>query len=161
GGKAKAARGMIPNGMSGFSDQTSQYNYDPAKAKQLLAQAGYAGGGFTLDYIWETGYGWKRPLGELFQSNMKDLGITVNVSELAPSALFGVLGDPKTAAGKMWPVVLFPQAARPYDFMYVCFHTAAQGANGINWGYYSSPKFDDVIQRSVREVDKTKRDALY
>src|SRR5437762_594264 len=69
-GKAKQAHGPIPSNFVGFAPDTPQYTYDPAKAKQLLADAGHPGGGFTIKYTYETGYVWKRPLGELFQANM-------------------------------------------------------------------------------------------
>jgi len=160
GGKAKQARGPIPSNFVGFNGNTPQYTYDVAKAKQMLADAGYPNGGFSLTYAYETGYVWKRPLGELFQSNMADLGITVTLQELSPSAWADMLSNPETA-GSAFGLVWWPSLLTPYDYMFSLFATAAQGTAGYNWGYYSNPAFDNLLGQASAEPDQTKRLALY
>jgi peptide/nickel transport system substrate-binding protein len=159
-GKAKQAHGPIPSNFIGFAADTPAYNYDSAKAKQLLAEAGYPNGGFTIKFTYETGYFWKRPLGELFQSNMKDLGIKVEIQELSPSAWAGLLSNPDTA-NHAFGLVWWPTLATPYDYMWSIFDTAAQGSAGYNWGYYSNPKLDKLLDTASAEPDEAKRFALY
>lgn len=159
-GKAKQAHGAIPSTFVGFAPDTPTYSYDPAKAKQMLAEAGYPNGGFTLKYTYETGYFWKRPLGELFQSNMKDLGITVEIQELSPSAWAGLLSNPDTA-DHAFGLVWWPTLATPYDYMWSIFDTQAQGSAGYNWGYYSNPKLDKLLDAGSAEPDGKKRFDLY
>ncbi len=53
-GKAQQARGPVPSNFIGFNPDTPQYSYDPDRARELLAQAGYPDGGFTIDYTYET-----------------------------------------------------------------------------------------------------------
>lgn len=159
-GKAKQAHGPIPSNFIGFAADTPAYNYDPAKAKQMLAEAGYPNGGFTIKFTYETGYFWKRPLGELFQSNMKDLGIKVEIQELSPSAWAGLLSNPDTA-DHAFGLVWWPTLATPYDYMWSIFDTAAQGSAGYNWGYYSNPKLDKLLDTASAEPDDAKRFALY
>jgi len=160
GGKATQARGPLPSTFVGFAPETPQYTYDPTKAKALLAEAGYADGGFTLKYVFESGYWWKRPLGELFQSNMKDLGIAVEIQELSPSAWAGLLSNPETAE-HAYGVVWWPSFATPYDFLFSLFATGAQGTAGYNWGYYSNPEFDALIDQASATVDATGRNRLW
>ncbi len=159
-GKAKQARGPIPSSFVGFASDTPQYTYDPEKAKQLLAEAGYPDGGFTLKYTYETGYAWKRPLGTLFQANMADLGITVEIQELSPATWADLLSNPDSAE-HAYGVVWWPSLATPFDYLFTLFATDAQGTNGYNWGYYSNPEFDDLIYQATSEADQEKRNALY
>lgn len=42
---------IIPKGMFGHTDDVTKYPTDLAKARQLLTEAGYPGGGFTLNII--------------------------------------------------------------------------------------------------------------
>jgi peptide/nickel transport system substrate-binding protein len=159
-GKAQQARGPIPSNFIGFNSDTPQYSYDPDRARELLAEAGYPDGGFTIDYTYETGYFWKRPLGELFQANMADLGITVNIQELSPSAWYELLSNPETAR-HAFGLVWWPTLKTPYDFLFSVFATGAQGAAAYNWGYYSNPEFDALIEAGTVEPDEAARMALY
>jgi peptide/nickel transport system substrate-binding protein len=159
-GKAKQARGPIPSNFVGFNPDTPQYSYDPEKAKALLAEAGYPDGGFTINYTYETGYFWKRPLGELFQANMADLGITVDIQELSPSAWADLLSNPETA-NHAYGLDWWPSLSTPYDYMFSCFATGAQGTAGYNWGYYSNPELDTLLEDGTTEPDETTRMAIY
>jgi peptide/nickel transport system substrate-binding protein len=159
-GKAKQARGPIPSNFVGFNPDTPQYSYDPEKAKAMLAEAGYPDGGFTINYTYETGYFWKRPLGELFQANMADLGITVDIQELSPSAWADLLSNPETA-NHAFGLVWWPSLSTPYDYMFSCFATGAQGTAGYNWGYYSNPELDTLLEDGTTEPDETTRMAIY
>lgn len=159
-GKAKQAHGPIPSNFVGHAADTPAYGYDIEKAKELLAEAGHPGGGFKLKYNYESGYFWKRPLGELFQSNMKDLGIEVEIQELSPAAWAGLLSNPDSAE-HCFGVVWWPTLATPYDYMWSLFHTGAQGSAGYNWGYYSNPEVDKLLDAGMAEPDEAKRLELY
>ncbi|MFN8591067.1 MAG: ABC transporter substrate-binding protein [Thermomicrobiales bacterium] len=159
-GKAQQARGPIPSNFVGFNPNTPQYTYDPDKAKQLLAEAGFPDGGFNINYTYETGYFWKRPLGELFQANMADLGITVDIQELSPSAWADLLSNPETA-NHAFGLVWWPTLKTPFDFMFSLFATGAQGTAGYNWGYYSNPELDKLLEDGASEPDEAKRMAIY
>lgn len=159
-GKAQQAQGPLPSNFTGFSPDTPQYTYDPAKAKKLLAEAGYPDGGFTIKYTYETGYWWKRPLGELFQANMRDLGIDVEIQELAPAAWIGTLSNPDTAE-HAFGLVWWPTLDSAYDYMFSVFATGGQGTMGFNWGYYSNPEVDDRLEQATAEPDEAKRNELY
>ena len=47
-GRGTQARGPVPAGVFPYSEDVPQYNYDIEKAKELLKEAGYEGGGFSL-----------------------------------------------------------------------------------------------------------------
>jgi peptide/nickel transport system substrate-binding protein len=159
-GTATQAHGPLPNIFPGYDGSVPQYSYDVDKARSMLADAGFAGGGFSLKYIYETGYYWKRPLGELFQSNMKDLGIDVSIQELSPSTWVGTLSN-KAKATEAYGVVWWPSLATPFDFLWALFATSAQGTAGYNFTYYSNPQFDTLLDKATAESDEAKRAVLY
>ena len=49
---AEVALNWYPKTVDGWTDQVTQYDYDPAKAKQLLADAGRAN--LTVNFWWPT-----------------------------------------------------------------------------------------------------------
>lgn len=159
-GKATQARGPVPSNFEGFNPNLPQYTYDVEKAKALLAEAGYPDGGFSLAYTYETGYVWKRPLGEQFQANMADLGIDVEIQELSPTAWADLLSNPETA-DHAFGLVWWPSLKTPFDYMFSLFATGAQGTAGYNWGYYSNPELDDLLNRASAEPDQATRNELY
>ncbi|MGI9255168.1 MAG: ABC transporter substrate-binding protein, partial [Thermomicrobiales bacterium] len=159
-GKAEQARGPIPSTFVGFNKDVTQYTYDVEKAKALLAEAGYPDGGFELKYTYETGYFWKRPLGEQFQANMADLGITVTIQELSPSAWADLLSNPETAE-HAYGLVWWPSLKTPFDYLFSLFATDAQGTAGYNWCYYSNPELDGLITQASSEPDEAKRMEMY
>ena len=159
-GTATQARGPLPKIFPGWDGSLPQYSYNPDKARKMLTAAGFDGGGFSLKFIYETGYYWKRPLGEQFQANMKDLGITVSIQELSPSTWVGTLSN-KATANEAYGVVWWPSLATPFDFLWTLFATSAQGSAGYNFTYYSNPQFDTVLDKASAEPDETKRMQLY
>jgi peptide/nickel transport system substrate-binding protein len=152
--------GPLPHIFPGYDGSLPQYSYDPARAKKMLAEAGHPGGGFSLKYIYESGYYWKRPVGELFQSNMKDLGISVSIQELSPATWAATLSN-KSTADESYGVAWWPSLATPYDFLWTLFATAAQGSAGYNFTYYSNPKYDHLVDQATAEPDDAKRLAIY
>lgn len=50
----KPATQFIPDSVNGYTEDVQTYDYDPAKARELLAEAGYENG-FTLDFNYPTG----------------------------------------------------------------------------------------------------------
>jgi peptide/nickel transport system substrate-binding protein len=154
------ARGPMPSNFVGYEPDVPQFSYDPDKARKMLADAGHEGGGFTLKYTYETGYFWKRPLGELFQDNMKDLGIKVSMQELSPATWAGLMSN-EDRAEHAFGLAWWPSLATPFDFLWALFHTDAQGTAGYNWGYYSNKEFDGLLYQASAEADPARRQALY
>ncbi|MDQ2745345.1 MAG: ABC transporter substrate-binding protein [Chloroflexota bacterium] len=60
-----------------------------ADAKKLLAQAGYPGGGFSLDWITTSGNATRQAQESVFAANMTKIGISVSPSTAPGSKLFG------------------------------------------------------------------------
>jgi peptide/nickel transport system substrate-binding protein len=98
----------FPAGFVGYSAKlANQYPYNPAKAKQLLAQAGYANGlSITL-----TSTSGTDPLAEQIQGQLAEVGIKVTIKDIAADTSTQFLYLDKTiplaidgTAGRMSPV---------------------------------------------------------
>ena len=85
-----ALQDVIPNGIFGYVSQ-NPFTYDPAKAKQLLAQAGYPNGfSATLTIpqgIVSAGVNGS-DIGDALKSEMAASGIHISLQQLASSELF-------------------------------------------------------------------------
>nr|WP_189348433.1 ABC transporter substrate-binding protein [Zhihengliuella salsuginis] len=78
----ETATQFIPDSVNGYNDDVTEYEYDPEKAKDLLAEAGYEDG-FELDFNYPTGVSRPyMPTPEQVFSNisaqLEEVGITVS-----------------------------------------------------------------------------------
>ena len=153
GGAAKAINTFIPEGFAGYTSKI-YYKQDVAKAKQLLADAGY-GSGFEISI--DTGDQTPNPeLAQAIQASLAKIGITVKINQLISAQLW-----PKYRAQKhdmimaRWgPDYNDPHTnAQPF-----ADHTAKQ----LSWrnAYYNDTTAN-LIKQAGSEMDQAKRMGLY
>jgi peptide/nickel transport system substrate-binding protein len=115
GGLGVVAQSMLPSWMPGYNPNVAKYPYDPAKAKALLAQAGFPSG-FSTD-LWtfnaERAY---LPnvlqVAQRVQSDLAAVGVNAKLTVMDLSVYFGAINSLKgTLTMKGW--ITPPQA----DFM--------------------------------------------
>lgn len=87
GGTAQVADGPWPNTIMGYYPATEEesYAYDPEKAKELLAEAGYPDG-FTFDLWVADTTAWVQ-MAEMIQNGLANVGITCNVTVMDQNTL--------------------------------------------------------------------------
>jgi peptide/nickel transport system substrate-binding protein len=156
-GYATQARGIVPASLIGSGiSQVPQYSYDLAKAKSLLAQAGFPKGGFSLDLTYSTGDTLEKQSAELWKAELAKLGITLNIKAMAWEAQWALAkGDP-TKAQDAFMFYWWPAYATPYDFMFNLFHS--EKSPNFNLGYYNNSKYDSLIDtaNTLISSDRTK-----
>jgi len=80
------ATSPIPTGCYGHVDATTQYPYNPSKARQLLKEAGYPKG-ITLNMCCESVLN-ELLIGEAMIPQLGEAGISINFQQLAPGVAF-------------------------------------------------------------------------
>lgn len=160
GGYAVQMQGPLPKGLWSHDDALPVYQRDLDRAKQLLAEAGYPEGGFTLEYYYMSTVEDDRKLGELLQAMLKEIGINVELRGYSSTAWIDLVLNMTTAPHLMsngW----MPDYADPDDYLYAMLHSSCWGANGWNIAYYKNEQVDSLLDQAQVEVDVSKRTSLY
>jgi peptide/nickel transport system substrate-binding protein len=158
---------------SGYAD-TSNGNgaFDPAKAKSLLQQAGMTMGSdgyfhpnfgpekgqdFTLSISTTSGVPVRAEIEQLFQADMKAIGIKINIQNYTANTLFGTIG-PKGE----FQIIEFAWVISPFtsgnESIY-CSYTSPLCGN--NWDHYSDPKVDTLFTQALSTIDPAQATPLY
>jgi peptide/nickel transport system substrate-binding protein/oligopeptide transport system substrate-binding protein len=138
------AHGMLPPGMPGYNKSLVGQTFDPTKAQQLLARAGYPGGkGFpkvTLNVDGGDTDGQTKAVA--YQEFWKRvLGVTVQLNQLEHGAYINALTNKNYDLASIQWGADYPD---PQDFLSLIFQTGA----GANNGGYSNPQFDKLTEQA-------------
>lgn len=128
------------------------YTYDPAKAKELLAEAGYADG-FEMT-IWASGDERKR-IAEIIQANLAEIGITASIEMYEWSTYIDLL-----LKGEEQSYVL-SWTSNPDPDATLTPHYFSGNVGGMNFGRIQDDKMDAMLKGAREELDLAKREALY
>lgn len=157
-GYADVAVNPMPSSISGYNEEITGYEYDPEKAKALLAEAGYNGDEIEL---------WAMPvarpympdgqkIAEAIQGYLEAVGIPSKITTYewatylekatngeADAFLLGWTGDNGDAD----------------NFLYTLLGSANIGSN--NYSYYKNEEVDTLLTQAQTETDEEKRNELY
>ena len=156
-GRYTLARGILPPGMMAFNPRLTGYAYDPAKARELLAQAGYPGGrGLPPIQIW-SGVKLEKLVQEHEQIKkyLAAVGVQTEFHYETNWPSFSAM----LAQGK-FPVFLyawFADVPHPDNFLFKLFY----GRSPRNFTGYSNRAVDDLLLLAKRENDLTRQMDLY
>ena len=150
-------KGMIPCGLPGYDSTSSYgYDYDPVRAKQLLANAGFPDGkglptitlSTTSNYL---------DLCKYIQQQLSLLGIDIKIDVNPPAALREHIAQGKTAWFRASWIADYPDAENYLALFYSKNHSPV----GPNYTRFTSHHFDRLYERSLKETDPQHRTALY
>ena len=163
----------MPTETSGYTDTSNgQGDFNPAKAKQLLQSAGMTMGSdgyfhpnfgpqkgqdFTLSISTTSGVEVRSEIEQLFQAQMKSVGIKINIQNYSANTLFGTIG-PKSE----FQIIEFAWVISPFksaNQSIYCSYTSPQCLD--NWDHYADPKVDSLFDQALTTIDPTTAASLY
>ena len=158
GGGAVASHGMLIPGMPGRDEALAPYPHDPAKARALLAEAGYPNG-FSIDYAIMADEEAER-LATSLQADLADVGVRVRITRMSLPTFASAIGKPDGPAfSKDTWIGDFPD---PTSFLDSKFHSRSITAeNSANNSFYANAELDALLDAARGEPDAAKRAALY
>jgi len=151
------ADGILPPGMAGFNKDLSGLDYDVNKAKELIANSRY-GDVSNLPPITITTAGWggliSSELEAIIHEWRQNLGVEVKVRQLEPERFLYHLMEEKDEMFYTGWIADYPH---PQDFLDVLFHSGTEN----NYGEYSNPEVDALLDRANVEPDREAGLGLY
>lgn len=146
-----------PKAVAGYVEGLTAPKYDPEKAKQLLAEAGYPNGfTVTLDAP-NNRYPNDSKVAEAVASQLAKVGIQVKLNLMPKSLFFNYIrpGDktslclcgwssPEGDAGSWYVSMFYTQDKK-------------KGYGGSNRGHYTNPAYDQIIDEADGTADMKKR----
>jgi len=139
-------------GQPQYQDHFGSYGKgDAAAAQKLLEDAGYAKGGKKISVRISTTAGnqLRETQGELFQAQMKKVGIDIKIANLDSQKLFG-----EALPQGNFDIANFAWVGTP--FAVSSSQDIYRTGGGGNYGNYSNPKVDDLFKQAVAETDEAK-----
>ncbi len=153
GSDALPATGMVPPGIPGRSDADLLPTFDPAAAKRLLADAGYADpAAFPVITLVDAGTPYDAGILDQLHAN---LGITVRYESLDFTDFFTRLAG--TDGPRFWALGWVADYPSPSDFLGILLGSGQPN----NYGGWTSAAFDDAIARAAASQDPATVRAAY
>ncbi len=151
-GYGKRAIGPVAELCYGHSLETFTYTTDLAKAKELFIQAGVAEG-TTITLIQEEGEQSVKSAVQLFQHNLSQIGINLDVQTVTHPAFVEYLFRDVTADEQpnVMPWFWWPIYNDAWDHLQLQVLCGAAGSAGTNAGYYCNARVDELLNR-VRDT---------
>ncbi len=158
-----AYHGFVPP-LPGYPTETVKgFEFDLKRAQKLMAEAGYPGGKefpeVTLHF--NPSGGINKKIGDALTGMLNEnLGINISMNKMPMPEL-----HPKAERAELdfWRFGWIADYPSPDNFLYMFRgKNIIEGkAESINYFRYNNPKFDEIFDRAMKEIDEEKRMKLY
>ena len=159
---AVPANGLISPVSAAYDENVRAWPYDPAKAKQLLDEAGFGdpdGDGpltrFRLSYK-TTNIDLRRRIAEALKEQLLQVGIDLEIRSYEWGTFFS---DVKKGNFQLYSLAWV--GIRDPDIQHQIFHSASVPPNGDNRGRYTNPEVDRLLDRGRIAMEPSERNRIY
>lgn len=155
-GAGIVATSIAPPSAIGYAgDKVEGYPYDPDKAKELLAEAGFPNG-FAAELMVNDNQS-RIEVCTVLQQMLKEVGIDVTIKVMEYATFFEASNNGEhEMAYYLWTC-----AAPDVDYQYYSLiHSANRGAGG-NRSFYNNPEADALIEKARQTTNIEEREKYY
>jgi peptide/nickel transport system substrate-binding protein len=166
-GLGKLATGPYKHGTWAYNDKVKIYNYDPAKARVLLKQAGLTdtnndgvlekdGKPFEFEILTNQGNETRQKCAEIIQRQLKEVGISVKIRIVEWSAFVTDFINKRRFDAVIlgWTIPLDPDA---YDV----WHSSKTSPEELNFVSYKNPEADEMLEKGRSTFNQAERKKYY
>lgn len=161
------ATGPYKPGTWVYNPDVPKYPYDPDRARQLLAEAGWTdtdgdgvldkdGKPFRFTVLTNQGNDQRLKTAEIIQQRLKAVGIQIEIRVLEWAAFINEFVKP----GKFDAVILGWTITQDPD-LYDVWHSSKAVPGGLNHTHYRNAEVDDLLVRARKTFDRAERKRLY
>ncbi|MDR7553994.1 MAG: peptide ABC transporter substrate-binding protein [Armatimonadota bacterium] len=168
-GKQPVAHTWLPERHEGYNAAVRKYAYDPARARQLLAEAGFTPGpdGILRDsrgqrvemsIMTTAGNAVREQIQQILKEQLRAVGIDLRIDNRPASVLFG-----QVTARRQFPhMVMYAWLQQPITTGYTLWHSSQIPSAQNNWEGQNYPGWrnaenDRLLEQINTEIDAAKR----
>ncbi len=142
--------------------QVGPYEFDPDKAKELLAEAGYEDG-FEMTFHHPEGrYLMDRRIAEAIQGYLADVGVDVEMETMEWAAYLEFIRKPiEETESNMYLLGWGPWILDGDQMLYPMFLSEQAPPTGSNYGFYENPEVDEYLIQGTSTTDEEERIEAY
>ncbi|HUF92325.1 MAG TPA: peptide-binding protein [Candidatus Limnocylindria bacterium] len=166
-GLGRAATGPYKPGTWVYTDKVKPYPHDMARARALLAEAGWTtrnaagilvrdGVPFTFELLTNQGNDERKKIAEIVQAALRELGVGVEIRVLEWAAFLKEHIKKRNfdAIVMGWGIGIDPD-------QYVVWHSSQSGPDLMNHISYASPEADEMLERGRASCVQSERIRYY
>ena len=158
-GLALPAGQLVPEGFFGVSASLKPEPFDPEGARKLLAEAGYPEGFAITLHGPNNRYVNDDQIVQAVAQMLTRVGIATRVETLPFSVYVSRANKLEFSAALLGWGVSTGEATYPLRSL-IATYNQAKGLGTWNWGRYSNPQMDALLEQGLATVDNAKREKL-
>jgi ABC-type transport system substrate-binding protein len=148
-----ATNGFVPVGLPSFSENVIGYNYNPEKAKELIAKSDFD----TKQEIILSTTSSYLDLCEYIQNSLQEIGLNVRVEVNPPSTHRQMVATSKLSFFRGSWIADYPDAENYLSL----FYSKNFCPNGPNYTHFNNSTYDKLYEQALSETNDSLRAKLY
>jgi peptide/nickel transport system substrate-binding protein len=150
--KVEIANHMMPK-MKYWRDDVPAYEYDPERAKSLIAES-KAADGFTLPIVIPTGDVIIQQIAQIVKESYAGIGVNVEITNLDIGTAYTNFSEFNYTAGANWYIT--SDVPGPDELAAIQFDFSAESGTKSFFTNYNTPRATELVQEAGRSDDATR-----